>query len=273
MRDPCNSFKKSRARTRPVKPYTTDMYEGMMAETVAITGHGGLRVNAYFARPLGPGPFPGVVLIHHRPGWDEWYREATRKFAYHGYVAICPNLYFSFGHGTPEEATSKMRASGGVHDDDVVADISNAAEFLRSLPFSTGKVAGFGTCSGGRHVFLVACRTKALDAAIDCWGGSVLMRKEDLTPNAPVSPLDYAGGLSCPLLGLFGEEDKNPGPEQVKAIEAELKRLGRSFDFHSYPEAGHAFFNYYAPSYRQEQAVDGWNKIWAFLDANAGATP
>ena len=249
-----------------MRPYTTDMYEGMISETVMIEGHKGLRINAYFARPLGPGPFPGVVLIHHRPGWDEWYKETTRKFAHHGYNAICPNLYFGFGHGTPEEVTSRMREAGGVHDDDVIGDISSAAGFLRSLPTSNGKVAGFGSCSGGRHVFLVACRTKVLDAAIDCWGGSVIQKKDELTPNAPVSPLDYASGLSCPLLGLFGQEDRNPNQEMVAQTEAELKRLGKNYEFHSYAGAGHGFFYHHQPGYRQEQAVDGWNKIWAFLE-------
>jgi carboxymethylenebutenolidase len=251
-----------------MRPYTTDMYEGMLSETVTIDGHNGVRINAYFSRPLGPGPFPGVVLIHHRPGWDEWYKETTRKFAHHGYLAICPNLYFSYGHGTPEEVTLKMREAGGVHDDDVIADISGGSAFLKSLPISNGKVAGFGSCSGGRHVFLVACRTKALDAAIDCWGGSVIQKKEELTPNAPVSPLDYASGLSCPLLGIFGQEDRNPNQEMVAQTEVELKKLGKNYEFHSYQGAGHGFFYYQTPGYRQEQAVDGWNKIWSFLEKN-----
>ena len=73
--------------------YQTDMYEGMVAETITMHGANGDVINAYFARPLGAGPFPGVVLIHHLPGWDEWYREATRKFAHHGYLALSPNLY------------------------------------------------------------------------------------------------------------------------------------------------------------------------------------
>jgi len=64
-----------------VANYTTNLYEGMLAETVATPGAGGDVINAYFARPLGAGPFPGMVLIHHLPGWDEWYREAARKFA------------------------------------------------------------------------------------------------------------------------------------------------------------------------------------------------
>jgi carboxymethylenebutenolidase len=253
-----------------MRAYTTDMYEGMLAETATFEGHRGLKVNAYFARPLGPGPYPGVVLVHHRPGWDAWYKEATRNFAYHGYLAVCPNLYFSYGHGTPEEATERMRAAGGVHDDDVIADVAGAAAFLRSLPTSNGKVAGFGSCSGGRHVFLTACRTRALDAAVDCWGGSVIQKGDQLTPNAPVSPLDYAKDLSCPLLGLFGDEDTNPSKEMVDETEAELKRLGKSYEFHRYAKAGHGFFYHQTPRYRQEEAVDGWGKVWAFLQKNLG---
>ncbi len=253
-----------------MKPYTTDMYEGMIAETVTIVGHKGARTNAYFARPLGQGPFPGVVLIHHHPGWDEWTKETARRFAYHGYLAICPNLYTDFGHGTPEDVMQKMRAAGGVNDDDVVADAEAAAAYLRSLPTSNGRVAGFGTCSGGRHVFLTACRTKAFDAAIDCWGGSVIMKKEDLKPNAPVSPMDYAEGLSCPILGLFGVEDKNPDQAMVAETEAVLKKLGKNYEFHSYPKAGHGFFYYHRPMYSQEAAMDGWNQVWAFLEKNIG---
>ena len=83
--------------------YQTNQYEGMIAETEGMQGHKGNMINAYVARPLGSGPFPGMVVIHHAPGWDEWYRECTRRFAHHGYVAISPNLYFRDGHGTPED--------------------------------------------------------------------------------------------------------------------------------------------------------------------------
>ena len=94
--------------------YQTDMYEGMLAETITIHGYGEDVINAYFARPMGTGPFPGMVVIHHAPGWDEWYKEATRRYAHHGYAAICPNLYCREGHGTPEDIGAKVRAAGGV---------------------------------------------------------------------------------------------------------------------------------------------------------------
>ncbi|MBI2350969.1 MAG: dienelactone hydrolase family protein [Deltaproteobacteria bacterium] len=242
------------------------MDEGMLAETVTIRGAKGDIVNAYYARPLGAGPFPGMVVIHHAPGWDEWYREATRRFAHHGYAAISPNLYFRDGHGTPEDVGAKVRAAGGVPDDQVMGDVEGAVSHLRSLPYSGAKVGVFGTCSGGRHAFLAACRLKGFDAAVECWGGRVVMSKEDLTPKQPVAPIDYTKDLSCPLLGLFGNEDKSPSPEQVNQHEAELKKHGKNYEFHRYDGAGHGFFYYDRPAYRQEQAVDGWKKVFAFLE-------
>ncbi len=245
--------------------YQTDMYEGMLAETISVVGSQGEHIGAYYARPLGPGPYPGIVLIHHLPGWDEWYREAARRFAHHGYLAISPNLYHRLGHGTPEDVAAKARGEGGVADDQVVADVAGAMRYLRSLPYSNGKVGVFGTCSGGRHAFLAACQTQGFDAAIDCWGGRVVMSPEELTPKQPVAPIDYTADLSCPLLGLFGEEDHSPTPAHVAALEAALKQHGKAYEFHMYPNAGHGFFYYNRPNYRQEQAVDGWERIWAFL--------
>ena len=241
-------------------------YEGMMAETTSIRGYGDDDIAAYFARPLGAGPFPSVVLIHHAPGWDEWYKEASRRFAYHGYAALCPDLYHRAGPGNPDDVAAKVRAAGGVPDDQVLGDVEGAIHYLRSLPYTSGKVGVFGTCSGGRHTYLAACRLKGVDAAVDCWGGRVVMAKEELNPKQPVAPLDYTRDLSCPLLGLFGEEDRSPPPEQVVIHEQELKKHNKAYEFHMYPKAGHGFFYYDRPSYRIEQALDGWRRVFAFFE-------
>ena len=251
--------------------YQTDQYEGMLAETITLAGYDGTMLNAYFARPLGPGPFPGMVLAHHMPGWDDWYREVTRKFAARGYVALCPNLFARAGHGTPEDVAAKVRGAGGVPDDQAVGDLAGALRFLKALPISNGKVGVMGTCSGGRHAFLAACRAPGFDAIVDCWGGRVVMSESELSPNQPVSPSDYTKDLSCPLLGIFGVEDQNPTPEHVARLEQELKRLGKTYEFHSYPGAGHGFFYHERPMYRQEQAVDGWKNVFAFLEKTLAA--
>ena len=246
--------------------YQTDMYEGMLSETVVMVGAGGELINAYFARPLGPGPFPGMVVVHHMPGWDEWYREATRRFAHHGYAALSPNLYYRAGQGTPEDIAAKVRGEGGVPDEQVVADLEGAMQHLLGLPYVNGKVGVFGTCSGGRQAVLAASRVRGFDAVVDCWGGRVVIPPEALTPNFPVAPIDYTKDLSCPILGLFGEDDSSPTPEQVALHEAELKKYGKDYEFHMYPDAGHGFFYYHRPNYRQQQSVDGWDKIFSFLE-------
>jgi carboxymethylenebutenolidase len=246
--------------------YTTNMYEGLLAETVTMSGHNGDLINAYLARPLGAGPFPAMVLAHHMPGWDEWYRETTFKFANHGYVTLTPNLYFRAGHGTPEDVAAKVRADGGVPDDQAVGDLAGAMKHLRSLPYVNGKVGVFGTCSGGRHAYLAACRAPGFDAIVDCWGGRVVMSPDQLSDKCLVPPIDYTKDLSCPILGIFGNDDANPTPEQVDQHEAELKKYGKDYEFHRYDGAGHGFFYYTHAAYRQAQAVDGWQKVFAFLE-------
>ncbi|MBA66900.1 MAG: dienelactone hydrolase family protein [SAR202 cluster bacterium] len=241
------------------------MYEGMIAETITMSGHGGTEINAYLAKPIGDGPFPGVVLIHHLPGWDELYREFTRRFAHHGYQAICPNLYYRDGHGTPEDVAAKVRSVGGVADDQVMGDLESAANYLKQLSDNNGKTAVFGTCSGGRHGFLAGCRLDVFDAVVECWGGNVVMDSESLTEKQPVSPSDYTADLSAPLLGIFGNDDQSPTPDKVNIHEDQLKSAGKEYEFHRYDGAGHGFFYHDRPMYRQEQAVDGWNKIWDFL--------
>lgn len=246
------------------------VYEGMIAETVAISGNNGEPISAYVARPLGEGPFPGVVLVHHLPGWDEWYRETTRKFAHHGYATISHNLYHRAGVGKADDIAAKVRAEGGVPDAQVIGDTEGAVQWLKMQPWSTGKVATAGTCSGGRHAFLHACHSNSVDACIDLWGGRVVMGADELNEKTPVAPIDFTKDLSCPLLGLFGNEDRAPSPEQVDQHEAALKEHGKDYEFHRYDGAGHGFFYYDRPMYRIEQALDGWQKVFAFLKKHIG---
>ena len=237
-----------------------------MAETVRFQGHGRDVIGAYFARPLGAGPYPGVVVIHHMPGWDEATKEITRKFAMHGYAAVCPNLHYREGPGSPDDVAAVVRAAGGVPDDRCVGDVEGAAIYLRSLPYCNGKVGVIGYCSGGRQAYMAACSIPSLDAAVDCYGGRVVATADELSPLQPTAPLDMTSNLGCPLLGLFGSEDSNPSPEHAARTEEELKRLGKTYEFHTYDGAGHGFFGVDRPSYRPEAAVDGWRKVFSWFE-------
>ena len=263
--------------------YQTNMYEGMLAETVALPGAHGDMINAYFARPLGPGPYPGMVLIHHMPGWDEWYREVAYKFAHHGYATLSPNLYYRAGHGTPDDVAAKVRAAGGVPDDQVVDDLAGALKYLRAQPNLNGKVGVFGTCSGGRHAYLAACRLKSFDALIDCWGGRVTWLYAAHTPKVkagvawygrlvgestqlqPKNPIDIVPMLKAPVLGLYGGQDQGIPLDTVEKMRAVLKKAGNPSEIIVYPDAPHGFFADTRPSYRKEAAEDGWKRLLAWF--------
>ena len=92
------------------------------------------------------------------------------------------------------------------------------------------------------------------------------MKQDELNAKKPVAPIDMTKDLSCPLLGIFGNDDRAPSPEQVNQHEAELKKQGKDYEFHRYDGAGHGFFYYHTANYRQQQAMDGWSKVFSFFD-------
>lgn len=239
------------------------MTDAMAAGTVRLTGHGGDDIEAYLAQPLDRSGFGSVVVLHHMPGYDEPSKEITRRFASRGYAALMPNLHYRDAPGaSPDDAAAACRANGGVPDDRLVGDVSAAVSYLKALDGANGKAGVIGYCSGGRQSFLAACKLP-LDAAVDCYGAAIVRAPEGL-PIKMTPIVGLAGDLSCPLLGLFGEEDKYPTPEETAELSAELTRLGKEHEFHTYAGAGHSFFSVNRPSYRPEAASEGWERIWEF---------
>jgi carboxymethylenebutenolidase len=246
-------------------------YRGIQGEVVGFTAHNGDKGEGYFARPTEGGKFGSVVLIHHMPGWDEYCVEATRKLAHHGFLAFDPNLYFRAGSGSPDDQAAAARSAGGLPDAQVVGDVKGSMEFLRKQQQSNGKVGVIGFCSGGRHTYLAACLLPNVDAAVDCWGGNVVVDDpKNFDANRPVAPIDYTERLTCPLLGIFGNDDKNPSPAHVNKLEEKLKQYGKNYEFHRYDGAGHGFFAWSRPNYRPEQAMDAWDKVLAFFHKHLG---
>ncbi len=243
----------------------------MMAESVTITGHGGDQIEAYHARPTSRGSSPGVVVIHHMPGYDRSTKEIVRTFAAYGYAALCPNLHYRYAPGaTAGDAAAAAIDAGGVPDEQCVGDVRGTVDFLRALPSANGRVGVIGYCSGGRQAYLVACSLD-IDAAVDCYGGRVVAAPDDLTPARPIAPIDRTPDLRCPLLGLFGAQDANPSPEQTAEIEAALRVHGKTYEFHTFDDAGHAFFSVDRPNYRVDAAKQGWRLIWDFFGRTLAA--
>ncbi|HZU61430.1 MAG TPA: dienelactone hydrolase family protein [Solirubrobacteraceae bacterium] len=242
----------------------------MTTETVRMSGHAGDEVEAYLARPAEQASRGGVVVIHHMPGYDRATKEIVRRFAELGYDAIMPNLYWREAPGAaPDDAAATARAQGGVPDERLVGDVGGAAQHLRSLPSSNGRVGVIGYCSGGRQSVLAACHLD-LNAAVDCYGAFVTGDPPEGFPLQVRNLVDQLANLRAPLLGLFGNEDQYPSPAQVDELEEILKQLGKPYEFHRYDGAGHAFFNTDRPSYRPEAANDGWERIATFFKTHLG---
>ena len=241
------------------------MNEALSAETISIAGHNGDEIEAYLAQPTGSEQFGSVVVIHHMPGYDSETKEIVRKFAAHGYAALMPNLYHREAPGaSSDDAAAVARARGGVPDDRLVGDVAGAVSSLKALPGANGKVGVIGYCSGGRQSFLSACSLE-LDAAVDCYGACVVYPPPEglglkFTPVAGL-----AKDLSCPVLGLFGADDKLPSPEETAELSKILDDLGKPHEFHTYDNTGHSFFSVDRPAYRVAAANDGWEKIWDFF--------
>jgi carboxymethylenebutenolidase len=228
------------------------MTDGIIAQTTTITGHDGDEIEAYFAHPLDAENQPSVVVLHHMPGYDRASKEIVRTFAVYGYAALMPHLHYRYAPpgAKAADAAAAAREAGGVPDDQAMGDAQGAIDVLRARPEANGKVGVIGYCSGGRQSWIAAC-TLDVDAAVDCYGGRA---DPSLAPN-----------LRCPLLGLFGVDDQFPSPDDVAAMAKALDEHGKSYDFHSYDGAGHAFFSVDRPSYRIDAAKDGWKQIWRFF--------
>jgi carboxymethylenebutenolidase len=244
--------------------------DSLNAETIQISGDGGDQIEAYVARPVGGDARGGVVVIHHMPGYDRATKEIVRRFAELGYDAICPNLYWREAPGAqPDDAAATARAQGGIPDERLIGDVGGSAEYLRSLPSSNGRVGVIGYCSGGRQSVLAACNLD-LDAAVDCYGAFVTGTPPEGFPLQVTNLVDQLPNLRAPLLGLFGNEDSFPSPEQVDELDEILTREDKPHEFHRYDDAGHAFFAVDRPSYRVAAANDGWERISAFYHTYLG---
>ena len=241
----------------------------LTADTITFRGNGGEEIDGYLALPSGDGPFPGVVVIQHIFGIDQWIMEVCRKLAHHGYAALAPNLYArvgSLGEGAPEDLAARLRSRGGLSDPVVMGDLQGATDHLRGLASAGGKVGLIGFCMGGRLAYLGACRLNGVDAAVDCWGGGVAPDASQPMPAGMVRPVDETANISAPVLGIFGNDDTRPDVAEVNRTEEQLRSLNKTYEFYRYDGAGHGFFATDRPNYRQQQATEGWSKVFAFYE-------
>ena len=225
-------------------------------DTIAADGG---EMRCYVSAPAGAANLPGIIVIQHAGGVDAFVQGMCDRFAGEGLAAVSPDLYH---RGDPSSSDDAMTRMMRLRDNTVESDVNAAIAHARSLPEVDGDRMGItGYCMGGRVTYLMAARSDAFKAAVDCWGGSCMMAWGD----GP-APFDLTGDITCPVLGLFGEDDPNPNPADVAKMDAEMTRLGVPHEFHSYAGAGHAFIVESRPSYREEAARDAWKRTTDWFD-------
>jgi carboxymethylenebutenolidase len=237
--------------------------------SVTVTAEDGHRVPVHVARPAhAAAAIPGLVVIHEAFGVNDHIRDVTRRFAAQGFLAAAPDLFPRVG-GAPQPGgpiEEVMARIGAMSDADAVADLRATVGWLRAQPECNGRVGCIGFCMGGRLTLLLATHEGVLDRAVDCWGGRVTRRTTPPDERRPEVVVERVDRLSCPLLGVFGAEDQNPNADDVEELRAALVASGMEHRIVVYPDAGHAFFADYRPSWREEPAHAAWAEFLRFLE-------
>jgi carboxymethylenebutenolidase len=228
-------------------------------ETITVNGQ---DMEIYSAIPEGSGPFPAVVVAHHGSGADEFSKAMTDRLAEAGYVAVCPNLFHRI---TPEKLADGSRPISHMSDPDIIADLDATVEFLRSNSAIRGDRIGVtGFCMGGRISYLAAAATDHFAASAPYYGGNTMV----IWGKGEKSPFDLSDGINCPVLFHFGEVDGNPSQDDMKKMDAELTRLGKDHEFHTYAGADHGFMDFTGQRHNQAASETSWERTLAFFAAH-----
>jgi carboxymethylenebutenolidase len=241
---------------------TTDT-NGLLANEVKIPAAGG-DIPGYAAMPASGGPFPTVLVIQEIFGVHEHIKDICRRLAKLGYFAAAPALYAREGDVSGmsdiQEIVSKVVAR--VPDAQVASDLDATAAWAKGTgKADTAKLGVTGFCWGGRQVWLYAAHNPNLKAAV-AWYGAVKRPGTDLQPK---NPLDLVSELKAPVLGLYGGADPGIPVDTLEEMKAALKAAHNPSEIVIYPDTPHGFNADYRPSYRPDQAKDGWSKMQAWF--------
>jgi carboxymethylenebutenolidase len=230
-------------------------------ETVTVDNS---LMRLYLSQPDGPGPFPTMVVVQNQDGVGAFTQEMTRRVAQAGYVGIAPELYHREGEPkTPDQVADIKRTRNDLH---VISDINAAVKFLRGCATAdTSRLGIIGFCMGGRIAFLMAAADPSFKAAVDFYGGGVYSKWGDRP-----APSELAASVSCPIQGHFGELDKNPPPDEMRKLDAELTRLGKQHEFFFYAGAPHGFNRNGWDGYRPEADATSWARTLDFFKKHLG---
>ena len=261
------------ASTLPIMAQTAikTSSEGLTAGEVTIDVNG-FKMGAYRAAPAGKTGLPVVLVLSEIFGVHEYIADTARRFAKAGYLAIAPELFQRQGDAQSYGEMAKLIAEviSKVPDAQVMGDLDATVKWAAANGGDVSRLAVTGFCWGGRQTWLYAAHNKNVKAGV-AWYGRLVGAQNELTPK---NPIDIAGNLSGPVLGLYGGADTGiplDSVEKMKAALAAGNAAAKASKFVVYPDAPHAFHADYRPSYRKEAADDGWKRALEWFKANGVA--
>ena len=238
------------------------------AYDVTVSGYHDDPIPAYVARPSEAGPHPGLLLVHGIHGYEEHMKDMARRYAALGYAAIVPALYSRGGFLTVVEHSDldlARTAMNGRPNAQTVGDLQGGLDLLLASPHVNDRIGVVGFCSGGRLGLVFAGSPNLGAGQVDVFVNFYSNGLFQSTDANPTPPGELAVNLACPMLGLFGDDDTNPSPDDVARLRGLLKQSGKTFEFVSYPRAGHAFMSDTRESYRPEAAQMAWGRCLEWL--------
>jgi carboxymethylenebutenolidase len=240
---------------------TTDT-KGLVAGAVKIPVKDG-EIPAYRAMPATGGNFPIILVIQEIFGVHEHMQDICRRFAKLGYVAIAPEMFVRQGDVSKLSSVEEIRpVVAKVPDAQVFSDLDATVDWaVNSAKGNADKLGLTGFCWGGRITWLYAAQNSKVKAGV-AWYGRLVGDVTELTPKHPV---DIASTLKVPVLGLYGGKDTGIPLNTVEQMRDRLKSSSSKSEIIVYPDAPHAFFADYRPSYRETEAKQGWRRLQAWF--------
>jgi carboxymethylenebutenolidase len=229
----------------------------------------GFKMPVYRAAPAGKSGLPVVLVLSEIFGVHEHIADVARRFAQLGYMALAPELFIRQGDAQSYGEISKLMSEviAKVPDAQVMGDLDATVRWAAANGGDTSRLGVTGFCWGGRQVWLYAAHNPAVKAGV-AWYGRLVGQESALNPKHPV---DIAGDIHGPVLGLYGGADSGiplDTVDKMKGLLAAGSAAAKASEFVVYPEAPHAFHADYRPSYRKEAAEDGWKRASAWFKAN-----
>ena len=227
---------------------------------------GGQAMECCLSYPEASGRFPAILVIQEIYGVDSHIQAVVEGLPRKEYVGLAPAMYHRQGRmtvGLRGELDLARERHKECTDIGIVADIKAAVEFLKAQTFvQADRIGIVGFCFGGRVAYLAACNLSDIKATVAFYGVNMLAPEGGIGP----SPIEQTVNITSPVLGLAGERDHLSPPEQTEKLEAELKKHGKTYEFHAYPNVGHGFVVDGNSRYDPEAAKDAWQRTWTWFD-------